>query len=437
MPFKFSLFSGLALIVLVVNANSSASDAGKTVRDQPEHVKPEAEQALNTVQELSAEEFAQCIARYKQEGAQRGISDSVLSNNLAQVSLSTRVLELDRQQPEFTTTFADYLNRRVTAERVSKGRALLVQHKELLNRVAKQYGVAPAYLVAFWGLETNFGSYLGRMKVLDSLATLGCDPRRSDYFTGELMAALTILDEGAITAERMEGSWAGAMGHVQFMPSVFLRYAVDYDKDGRRDLWGSLPDAMASAANFLKGLGWEEGTRWGREVVLPKQFSYLDAGLNNRRPLSAWASLGVRNADGSPLPQAAIDAALLVPAGHQGPAFLVYHNFDIIMRWNRSEFYGLAVGYMANRIAGTGQLAYPPPEDAPRLRRQQVIQLQELLNTKGFDTGTPDGIFGPTTRRALSEYQHQQGMVADGFASKEVLLSLGLELDASEEVKAQ
>lgn len=377
---------------------------------------------------VTSEEFTACVANFKQAAAERGISKSVIDNSLAQVSLSERVLELDRKQPEFTTTFADYFNRRVSQGRIDKGRELLAKHEDLLNRVSREYGIAPQYLLAFWGLETNFGSFFGRMQVLDSLATLACDQRRSTFFTGELMAALNIIDEGAITADAMEGSWAGAMGHVQFMPSVFLRYAVDYDGDGRRDLWNSLPDAMASAANFLSKLGWRDGDRWGREVSLPKNFPYLEAGLNNQRSLAEWREMGVRKADGSPLPKADMQAALLVPAGHEGPAFLVYHNFNVMMGWNRSEFYGLAVGHLADRIAGTGGLLQPPPEDAPRLRREQIITLQTALNSRGFDTGEPDGILGPATRRALSQFQHAKGMVADGFPHRKVLALLGVEL---------
>jgi membrane-bound lytic murein transglycosylase B len=377
---------------------------------------------------LTTEDFSQCLVDFEKTALAKGVSPKIVEDSLAQVSLSQRVLELDRQQPEFTTTFADYFNRRVTQERVDKGRALLAEHRDLLERVANQYGVAPQYLVAFWGLETNYGSFFGRMKVLDSLATLACDARRSAYFTEELVSALAILDEGAITPERMEGSWAGAMGHVQFMPSVFLRYAVDYDGDRRRDLWGSVPDAMASAANFLQGLGWKEGDRWGREVSLPKGFSYLEAGLNNKRPLSEWHKLGVRRADGSPLPQADMEASLLVPAGHAGPVFLVYRNFNVMMGWNRSEFYGLAVGHLADRIAGTGRLLQPPPDDAPRLHREQIMTLQEQLNQRGFEAGEPDGILGPATRRAISQFQHNKGMVADGFPHREVLqyLDVGL-----------
>jgi len=384
--------------------------------------------SVSSIQAMTAEDFAACVAEFRTEAANRGIAPSVIETSLAQVELSERVLELDRRQPEFTTTFADYFNRRVTPERVAKGRALLEEHRALLDRVAEDYGVAAPYLVAFWGLETNFGGFFGSMQVLDSLATLGCDPRRSDFFTTQLMAALQIIGEGSISAEQMEGSWAGAMGHVQFMPTVFIEYAVDYDGDGRRDLWNSLPDAMASAANFLNEIGWREGYRWGREVLLPENFSYLEAGLKGQRPLSEWAKMGVRASDGSPLPRADVDAALLVPAGHRGPAFLVYHNFKVIMGWNRSEFYGLVVGHLSDRIAGLGRLSQPPPEDAPRLRRLEVIELQKQLNQRGFDAGDADGILGPATRRAISEFQHDQGMVADGFPSRKVLALLGVEL---------
>lgn len=375
---------------------------------------------------MSAEDFAACVSRLSETAQEQGISQRAIEQSLAKVKYSERVIELDRRQPEFTTTFADYFGKRVTDFRVAQGRALLAQHRPLLEKVAKEYGVPAPYLVSFWGLETNFGSFFGKMSVLDSLATLACDPRRSDYFTRELMSALSIIDEGAVAAERMEGSWAGAMGHVQFMPSVFVRYAVDYDKDGRRDLWGSLPDAMASAANFLNNLGWDEETRWGREVKLPENFSYMEAGLDTRKPLARWSELGVRRADGSPLPRADMEASLLVPSGHEGPAFLVYKNFKTIMGWNQSEFYALAVGHLADRIAGAGNLEQQPPEDAPKLSRDQVIDLQETLNQRGFDTGKVDGILGPATRKAIRNFQNQNDMIADGFPGRELLVKLGV-----------
>jgi membrane-bound lytic murein transglycosylase B len=378
---------------------------------------------------LTETEFSACLTRFTAQAKAAGISAQIINESLGKASLSKRVLELDRQQPEFTTTFADYFDRRVTEHRVAQGRALWQQHRALLDSVEQKYGVPAPYLLAFWGLETNFGSYFGNMKVVDSLATLACDTRRSEFFTIELMNALRVLDEGDIAPNKMLGSWAGAMGNFQFMPSSYLKNAVDFDDDHKRDLWNSKADSMASAAKFLQSLGWKQNERWGREVKLPRNFPFLEAGLKNNKPISEWRRLGVTNADNSPLAQIDMNASLLVPSGYQGPAFLVYDNFNVIMRWNRSEFYAIAVGQLADQIGGAGKLVQSPPTDAPRLHRQQVMQLQEALNQKGFDAGKPDGIFGPGTRRALSEFQHQQGMIADGFADKKVLRLLGINID--------
>ncbi len=374
---------------------------------------------------LSDAEFSACQARFENQARQKGISEDVIAQAINGLSISQRVLELDRKQPEFTSSFASYLNKRVTDARVAQGRALLQQHHKLLNKVSKDYGVPPSYLVSFWGMETNFGSYLGKMSILDSLATLGCDKRRSQFFTTELMNALTLLDEGVVGVEGFRGSWAGAMGNMQFMPSAYLKHAVDYDGDGKRDLWNSLDDAMGSAGNFLKNLGWQKGERWGREVRLGKNFDYLSANLKNRKPLSEWAALGVKQANGLPLPDADMEAAILVPSGHNGPAFLVYQNFDVIMRWNRSESYAIAVGYFANRIAGMGKLLQSPVE-APRLNRQQVMQLQEQLKAGGYLEDDPDGILGPNTRLGISRFQAAKGMIADGFPDEEVLTQLSI-----------
>ena len=375
---------------------------------------------------LTDADFSTCVKTFTTKAQAAGISNNIIAQSLGKATLNKRVLELDRQQPEFTTTFADYFNRRVTEQRVAQGRELWVKHRALLDQVEQEYGVPAPYLLAFWGLETNFGNYFGNIKVVDSLATLACDTRRSEFFTIELINALRILDEGDIAPDNMLGSWAGAMGNFQFMPSAYLKNAVDYDGDHKRDLWNSKPDAFASAGKFLQSLGWKTSERWGREVKLPHNFPFLEAGLKNSKPISEWRRLGVTNADKSALSQTEINASLLVPSGYQGPAFLVYDNFNVIMRWNRSEFYAIAVGQLADQIAGGGKLLQSPPTDAPRLHRQQVMQLQETLNQKGFNAGKPDGIFGPGTRRALSEFQHQQGMIADGFPGKEVLALLGI-----------
>jgi membrane-bound lytic murein transglycosylase B len=336
-----------------------------------------------------------------------------------------RVIELDRRQPEFTTTFADYLNRRVNDARVGKGRELLAEHRKLLDRVTAETGVPAPYLAAFWGLETNYGSYFGKMQVPSALATLACDARRSSFFTEQWIAALRIIDEGAIPADQMEGSWAGAMGHVQFMPTVFLKHAVDADGDGRRDLWNSLPDAMMSAGRFLQSMGWDGDYRWGREVLLPDNFDFSLAD-GRRLPLADWRKMGITDAFGNHLANEPIEAALIVPSGHQGPAFLVYSNFRVIMGWNRSEFYAIAVGHLADRIAGAGKLQNPPPEDQPALSRNQVLELQQALNDKGYPSGEPDGILGSNTRKAIRAYQKAEGLVADGFPSEQVLAALGV-----------
>jgi membrane-bound lytic murein transglycosylase B len=371
-------------------------------------------------------DFAACIARLQQQAREEGISGPVVSRHLATVDFRERVIELDRQQPEFTQTFADYLGRRVTEQRIERGRELLSRHRPLLERVTREYGVPGRILVAFWGLETNYGEFFGGIPALDSLSTLACDPRRSGFFTDQLMDALRIIDEGAIEASRMEGSWAGALGNFQFMPSIFLRYAVDADGDGRRDLWHSLPDAVASAANFLRDAGWQAGERWGREVLLPDGFRYELTGRGQPRPLSEWRELGVRMRNGEPLPGSSMMASIIVPAGHRGPAFAVYDNFDVIMRWNRSQFYALSVGLLADRIAGAGPLRNPPPADEPRLSRDAVMALQQQLNRRGFDSGEPDGIVGPATRSAIRAFQQARGLVSDGHPGQEVLDALGV-----------
>ena len=414
-----------------INAQSALQNTQNLPIQTTTSTKPVANTAPVTVNApmLTQKEFSACLTSFAAKAKAEGISQNTISNSLSKAKLNTQVLQLDRKQPEFTTSFADYFNRRVTEQRVAQGRALLAKHKDLFARVEREYGVPAAYLVSFWGLETNYGSYFGNIPVIDSLATLACDTRRSTFFTIELINALRILDEGAIAPEKMKGSWAGAMGHVQFMPSSFLQNAIDFDGDNKRDLWNSTADAMGSAANFLKNLGWKTEGRWGREVKLPKDFPFLEAGLKNNKPIAEWSKLGVTRADNTPLPQADINASLLVPSGHEGPAFLVYDNFNVIMRWNRSEFYAIAVGQLADQIAGSGKLLQPPPVDAPRLHRDQVIVLQQQLISKGFNLGTPDGILGPATRRAIGEFQHQQGMIADGFPGAQVLGLLGIKVE--------
>jgi membrane-bound lytic murein transglycosylase B len=325
------------------------------------------------------------------------------------------VIALDRRQPEFTQTFAQYLQKRLTPARVDRGAYLLQQHRDLLDSLEQQHGVPGRYLVSFWGMETNFGTYLGKMPTLDSLATLACDPRRSDFFTEELYQALMLMERELLDVNEMRGSWAGAMGHTQFMPSTYQRYAIDGDGDERIDLWRSKQDALASAGNFLKQLGWQRGQDWGEEVTLPASFPYESSGLQNRQPASHWSRLGVRKATGGPLSDTDTLSAIVLPAGHTGPAFLVFPNFDVIMRWNNSESYALAVGLLANRIADLPPLVNPPSLAESALSKQAVWSIQSRLNELGYDAGEPDGVMGPNTRAALRAFQQDVGLVADGY----------------------
>ena len=372
-------------------------------------------------------EFSQCIAGLQDRARAEHLPAWVVDDVMAKLEPQPRVIELDRAQPEFTQTFADYLYRRVTPGRIEQGRQLLNEYRQFLAELTSSYGVPGRYLIAFWGLETNFGANLGAMPTLDSLATLACDQRRSDYFADELITALTLLNRESLAPGEMRGSWAGAVGHTQFMPSAYLKYAIDGDHDGHINLWKSKRDALASAANFLANLGWVRGARWGREVLLPDDFPYAQTGLANRQPLSHWVGLGVTRVDKRRLPEADMQAAILLPAGHTGPAFLVYGNFNVIMKWNRSEFYGLTVGLLADRLIGAGGLARPPSTSEQALSRATIERMQDRLNHLGFEAGSVDGVMGPATRTALRAFQKSAGIIADGYPDNSTLSALAVE----------
>ncbi|MGB6138581.1 MAG: lytic murein transglycosylase [Shewanella sp.] len=385
------------------------------------------ESAIKPDPESVQTDFATCVINLQQKAKVAGISQHIIDTTVANLKYVPRVIELDNQQPEFTTTFGDYFEKRVTPWRVEQGRKMMAKHHDLLTKLTHEYGVPGQYIVAFWGLETNFGSYKGSMPVLDSLATLACDPRRSDYFTGELLQALKLKQQYQFDDSKMVGSWAGAMGHTQFMPTNYRKYAVDGDGDGIADLWNSEADALTSAANFLQHLGWQADERWGREVLLPSNYSFEYLGSKSTLPLSQWHALNIKKTNGQAISTPDMQAALYLPAGHTGPAFLGYANFNVIMRWNRSEFYAISVGHLADRINGAPALSRAVPKQ-PRLSRDIVKQLQVKLNEQGFDVGKPDGILGRNSVLGLQGFQKKHGLIADGFPDAKTFDKLGIKL---------
>jgi membrane-bound lytic murein transglycosylase B len=296
------------------------------------------------------EDFATWLADLRQDALAQGIRQATLDRALAGIEPLPRVIELDRKQPETSITYEDYLARVVTPERRKAARERLAQNRALLTEIGKRYGVQPRFIVALWGIETSFGQATGNFPVIAALATLAYDGRRSAFFRGELINALKIIDAGDIDPKEMKGSWAGAMGQSQFMPSAFLLYAVSYSGDGRRDIWHRREDVFASIANYLSQSGWKGDETWGRPVSLPAGFDSALLGIGVKKPLGEWRRLGVRRADGGPLPNRALSASILRPGGDQGPAILVYDNYRVLLKWNSSNYFASAVGLLADSM---------------------------------------------------------------------------------------
>jgi len=301
-------------------------------------------------------DFSRWLEAFAIEARESGISQSTLDATLANVEPIPAVVELDRRQPKEPGDFCGYIGAHLTEKRIERGRLMLEEHRELLRRVSAEYGVPARIVVALWGLETNFGDHQGNYPLIGALATLAHDERRGALFRRQLLAALRIIDDGHRSPANLMGSWAGAMGQVQLMPTTFLEYAVDYDGDGRKDIWNSLPDAFASAANYLERAGWHSGQSWGREVQIPASLRADRNGLVGTRSLSDWRGAGVVRIDGGALPGADMRGKLVLPAAKRADAFLVYSNFDAILRWNQSIFFGISVGTLADEISGAAAL---------------------------------------------------------------------------------
>lgn len=423
--------TGLAAIALAASVLAGCASAPPTPPPQPAgpavSAQPAPAQAappgpapLGENQALLEQGFARWVADFREQARARGVGEATLRDAFDNVHYLPRVIELDRSQPEFVRAVWDYLDSAVSPQRVALGMDKLQEVRVEADAAAARYGVAPSIIVAIWGIESNYGSNYGNIPTIDALATLGFDGRRQAWARGELLAALKIIGNGDIDHAHMIGSWAGAMGQTQFLPSNFLAYAVDADGDGRRDIWGSMADVTASTAKFLASSGWQAGQPWGAEVQLPAGFDYARADAALRQSSAQWADEGVRGIGGQALPEFT-DGAILLPAGARGPAFLVGPNFRAILRYNNSDSYALAVSLLAQRLAGGPGVQAPWPRDLPTLTRGQLLEVQGALNARGFASGEPDGMMGPATRAALRRYQRSVGLPADGYPSADLL----------------
>ena len=369
----------------------------------------------------AAADFHDCIEGLWPAAARRGVSRGVFARYTVALAPDLRIMDLLDGQPEFTKSFWDYLDLLVSDARIGQGRALLEKYRATFDAVERAYGVDRTIIAAIWGVETNYGTLGGERPVIRSTATLACIGRRQNYFREEFLAALEILQRGDVMPDRLVGSWAGAFGPTQFMPTAFKKYAVDFDHDGRRDVVDSVPDIVASTANNLKKDGWISGQTWGYEVVVPANFNFLLADRAQMMTIRDWQRYGLARPGGKPFPRADDRAFLLIPAGVQGPGFLMLPNFRVIMRYNPAEAYALAIGHLADRLRGGGPFAQHWPRYERVLSRDERLELQQLLARHGYDVGDPDGHLGAKTRAAIRDFQARIGQVPDGFASAIIL----------------
>jgi len=364
----------------------------------------------------AAANFQSCLAGLWPEAARRGVSRPVFDRVTASLTPDLHIMDLLDAQPEFTKSLWDYLDILVTDDRIAKGRAILARYAPQFDAVERAYGVDRHIIAAIWGVETNYGTQVGSKPVLRSTATLACVGRRQSYFRGEFLDALEIVQRGDLRPEQLVGSWAGAFGPTQFMPSAFKKYAVDFDGDGRRDVVDSVPDLIASTANNLKLDGWVPGATWGYEVVVPANFDFRLADNHRSMTIRQWEQAGLTRANGAAFPKPDDQAFLLVPAGVQGPGFLMLQNYRVIMKYNPAEAYALAIGHLADRLRGGMPFVQRWPRYERVLSRSERLELQEQLARHGFDV-QPDGHLGSRTRSAIRNFQSEIGRVPDGFAS--------------------
>lgn len=403
----------LAALVALLGAAGCGGGAGTQVEAGPV-----------TVQGAPSPRPADFIAwrdGFRRQALAQGIEPATFDRAFAGVGVNPTVVRLDGKQAEFTKPIWDYLDSAASPTRIETGRAAAARLGPTLAAIEARYGVDRQAVLAIWGMETNYGKNRGEIPVIEGLATLAYDGRRRGFAEEQLIDALRILQSGDITPDRMLGSWAGAMGHTQFMPSSYLSYAVDFTGDGRRDVWSDDPtDALASAANYLAHAGWVRGQPWGIEVHMPPGFDFASADQKNRQPVSVWRAKGVTRMDGGPLPDHG-PAAIIAPAGARGPTFLVFQNFYVIKRYNNAMSYAMGVGHLGDRIAGAGDFIASWPRDERELSRSEKVELQERLMAAGYHPGSTDGVIGSDTTNAIKGFQRARGMTPDGFASAALL----------------
>jgi membrane-bound lytic murein transglycosylase B len=374
-----------------------------------------------TSQEASPEGFQPWLTALRQEALTMQIAPAAVDATLTGVVYLPRVIELDRKQPEFVTSFSAYVNRRINPRVVSKGKLMMQDYGGVLYVVEELYQVPREVLVAFWGLETNFGGFTGDIPLASALATLSFEGRRAAFFKKELLNLMRVVERDQRYDSPVVGSWAGATGHMQFMPSTLLKYGVDADADGKIDIWDSYPDIFSSAANYLSQAGWQPGQPVSFQVALPAGFDYSQAQWQQTKAVSEWVKAGVAGVPASAL--ALPKASIVLPQGFDGPAYMVFPNFDVIMQWNRSINYALAVSLLSQQLRQDSYTLQLPPEP-PALSYQQMWLLQESLNAQGFDCGAPDGFPGAKTQAAIRRYQASKGLPQDGYAGAELFSRL-------------
>lgn len=379
---------------------------------------------VSAVPSTRADDFQAWVARFWPTAKAAGITRQTYDLAFKGMTPDPKVVEAANFQPEYVKPIGEYIDRVVSDKRVETGKTKLVENKALLDVIEKRYGVDRHIVVAIWGVESNFGTQPGDMNVIRSLATLIYTGTKAKFAKPQLIMALKILQHGDVSYEAMNGSWAGAMGHTQFIPTTYQSYAVDYDGDGKRDIWNDVPDALASTASYLKVSGWRPGESWGYEVSLPKGFNPAKVSEATSKTLADWGKLGLVRANGAPYPRPSDRATLFAPAGTNGPAFLVLNNFRAILHYNVAKSYALAVGHLSDRLRGEGTFVHSWPTDETHLSFDQRMELQRLLVAKGLMTGDPDGVIGPATLEALKTYQRANKLPVDGFPSQTLLQML-------------